>query len=43
MLILSLSLPVKASEKTTSVTNASVGEDSPAGTRSCVEFHIWDK
>lgn len=42
MLNLSFPLSVKVSEKSTSVTNASVGEDSSGGTRSCVEFHIWD-
>lgn len=33
---------MKASKKSTSVANASVGEDSSEGTRSCAEFHIWD-
>lgn len=41
MLSLSLSFPVKASEKSTSVTKASFREHSSRGPGSCVEFHIW--
>lgn len=34
--------PSESLKKSTSVANASVGEDSSEGTISCVEFHIWD-